>query len=98
MSDTGFFDTTDDVDEADALDETGAAVDWAGAATVLATGTLRVPMAVSTPANVPNESSMVTIQEMMCFLFTPRFCGWPLNRRLQSTNPTLRIVCGLAVP
>jgi len=38
---------------------------------VLLTGTLSVPMAVRTPANVPNEINMVTIQEVRCIFFIP---------------------------
>jgi hypothetical protein len=49
---------------------TGVAVDCAGAATVLAVGTASVPMAVRTPANVPSEINMVTIQEAK-FFFIP---------------------------
>jgi hypothetical protein len=94
VSDTGVFDTSDAVDEEDALNATGVAVDRAGAAAVLAVCTPRVPTAVRTPANVPSESSMVTIQETKGFRFMHRFCAGSLNRRLQTTNPTLRIACG----
>ncbi len=83
MSETVPFDPIDDVDdEVDVPDVMGDVVDWVGAATVLATGTFKVPMAVRTPANVASESSKVTIQEMMCFRFMPRFCAASLNRTL----------------
>lgn len=76
-SDTGVFDTCD---EGDALDVRGIAVNCAGAATVLAIGTSSVPMAVRTPANVPSEINMVTIQEVK-FFFIPDTVPGPLNRR-----------------
>jgi hypothetical protein len=76
--DTGVFDAGN---EGDALDVTGVAVDWAGAATVLAMGTSSVPMAVRTPANVPSEISIVNIQEVRFFLVIPDSVSGPLSRR-----------------
>jgi hypothetical protein len=76
-SETGVFDAGDDED---ALDVTGATVDWAVAATVLAAGTPSVPMAVRTPANVPSEISMVNIQEARFFFFIPDSVPGPLSR------------------
>ena len=82
-SETGVFDVSevcDEGDEEDAIDVTGATVDWAVAATVLAVGTSSVPMAVRTPANVPSEISMVNIQEARFFLFIPDSVPGPLSR------------------
>lgn len=79
-SETGIFDASDEGDEGDAIDVTGATVDWAVAATVLAIGTSIVPMAVRTPANVPSEISMVNIQEARFFLFIPDSVPGPLSR------------------
>lgn len=79
-SETGVFDAGDADDEGDAIDVTGATVDWAVAATVLAIGASSVPMAVRTPANVPSEISMVNIQEARFFLFIPDSVPGPLSR------------------
>jgi hypothetical protein len=82
-SETGVFDASEvdgAGDEGDAIDVTGATVDWAVAATVLAVGTSSVPMAVRTPANVPSEISMVNIQEARFFLFIPNSVPGPLSR------------------
>ena len=76
-SETGVFDAGD---EGDAIDVTGATVDWAVAATVLAIGAPIVPMAVRTPPNVPSEISMVNIQEARFFLFIPDSVPGPLSR------------------
>ena len=84
VSETGVFDASEacDVgDEGDAIDVTGATVDWAVAANVPAVGTLSVPIAVRTPANVPTEISMVNIQEVRFFLFIPDSVPGPLSRR-----------------
>jgi hypothetical protein len=81
-SETGVFDASevcDAGDEEDGIDVTGATVDWALAATVLAVGTPSVPMAVRTPANVPSEINMVNIHEVRFFLFIPRFCAGSLK-------------------
>lgn len=77
VSDSGVFDACD---EDDALDVTGVAVTCAEAATVLAAGTSSVPMAVRTPANVPSEINMVTIQEVRNFFILDSVPG-PLSRR-----------------
>jgi hypothetical protein len=81
-SETGVFDASEEDagDVGDAIEVTGATVDWAVAATVLAMGTLSVPMAVRTPANVPSEISMVNIQEARFFLFIPDSVPGPLSR------------------
>ena len=82
-SETGVFDACEEDgtgDEGDAIDVTGATVDWAVAATVLAVGTSSVPMAVRTPANVPSEISMVNIQEARFFLFILNSVLGPLSR------------------
>jgi len=68
-SDTGVVDACEEGDEDDAIDVTGADVDGAVEATVFAVGTSSVPMAVRTPANVPSEISMVSIQETRVFFF-----------------------------
>jgi hypothetical protein len=82
-SETGVFDASGELDagdEGDAIDVTGATVDWAVAATVLAIGAPIVPMAVRTPPNVPSEISMVNIQEVRFFLFIPNSVPGPLSR------------------
>jgi hypothetical protein len=82
-SETEEFDASEEDDagdEGDATDVTGASVDWAVAATVLAVGTSSVPMAVRTPANVPSEISMVNIQDARYFLFIPDSVPGPLSR------------------
>jgi hypothetical protein len=82
-SETGVFDASEEDDagdEGDAFDVTGATVDWAVAATVLAIGASSVPIAVRTPANVPSEISMVNIQEAMFFFFIPDSVPGPLSR------------------
>jgi hypothetical protein len=78
-SDTGVVDAREEGVVGDAIDVTGATVDWAVAATVLGVDTPSVPKAVRTPANVPSEISMVNSQEARYFLFIPDSVPGPLS-------------------